>query len=775
MTEDGNQQPAQNQQAPANHSLSSVICPLTSGKPLAIHAMGVGGMGLGPLAIYLQNLGHHVSGSDDHLTDVMRVHLERAGVTLAPSRPGSNAIPPATQLLVISSAVPSGHSAVIEARARGIPMLRRGELLAHLAASRRLVAICGSHGKTTTTALLITALRAANLPADYILGGLFADDSIPPAAAIPQSGRGEPSWLVAEIDESDGTIEKFSPEITLVTNVDWDHPDHYHTRADLDAAFDRLFARTRRHVIRDTPLLPDPFPPAIRGAFNRQNASAALAAASHMGVPASLVTPALLASFPGVRRRQTILHSEDNLTIIEDYAHHPAEISALLASLREPDHRLIVVFQPHRYSRTRQFLHEFAKALSLADEVHLLDVYPAGEAVPATPGATTADLARLLPEATHHAGANPRLQSLSPDRHRTPVILAFVGAGNIDATARHWLASRARWDAACKTLRSALPPGSHTKLHREEPLAPKTTMGVGGSARIYTEPASIADLTALVRAASAASIPIFMLGRGSNLIVPDEGVDALVLSLRHPSWSNFTLQPNGTLRVGAGLRLKELCGKAMLAGLRGFEFLEGIPGNVGGALHMNAGAMGGWIFDRVESIDLLTYSGEQRTLRRHELHTGYRHCAELENAIALVAILRPDSMLEDAARQGHADIARQVDAYRDKRKKSQPREPSAGCIFKNPEGDAAGRLIDAAGLKGLRIGDAEVSTIHANFIVNHGHATAADIIALVREIRTRVHAASGITLQPEAILYGSSWDNVLKDGDSPSPTAKPTA
>ncbi|WP_157836932.1 UDP-N-acetylmuramate dehydrogenase, partial [Geminisphaera colitermitum] len=359
---------------------------------------------------------------------------------------------------------------------------------------------------------------------------------------------------------------------------------------------------------------------------------------------------------------------------------------------------------------------------------------------------------------THHTGPTFPPLTLST----TPALLAFVGAGNIDTIARRWLADRAHWDAAYETLRAVLPPGSTTDLRREEPLAPKTTMGVGGSARLYSEPSSPDDLATLVRAATAAGIQILMLGRGSNLIVPDEGVDALVLSLRHPAWSTFTLQSDGTLRAGAGLRLKELCGKAMLAGLRGFEFLEGIPGNIGGALRMNAGAMGSWIFDTIKTIDILTLSGDRLTLRRDQLHTGYRHCAELENAIALSATLRPGNAGPQLA---SPDIARQVDAYRDKRKKSQPREPSAGCIFKNPEGDAAGRLIDSAGLKGLRIGDAEVSPVHANFIVNHGHATAADIITLVREIRARVHAATGIQLEPEAILYGRTWEEKLNAED----------
>jgi UDP-N-acetylenolpyruvoylglucosamine reductase len=194
---------------------------------------------------------------------------------------------------------------------------------------------------------------------------------------------------------------------------------------------------------------------------------------------------------------------------------------------------------------------------------------------------------------------------------------------------------------------------------------------------------------------------------------------------------------------------------AAKAGLGGFEFLEGIPGNVGGALRMNAGAMGGWMFDVVDSVEFITLAGERRTLPKTAMHVDYRHCAELENAIAVAAVLRPAQTVPGA------EVAAQMDAYRDKRKKSQPREPSAGCIFKNPPGDSAGRLIDVSGLKGERVGDAEVSPVHANFIVNHDHARAADVIALVRRVRARVEQAQGVRLEPEVLLYGKDWKEVL--------------
>jgi len=170
---------------------------------------------------------------------------------------------------------------------------------------------------------------------------------------------------------------------------------------------------------------------------------------------------------------------------------------------------------------------------------------------------------------------------------------------------------------------------------------------------------------------------------------------------------------------------------------------------------MNAGAMGGWMFDVVDEVHLMSLAGEVRVMKKAEMHFDYRHCDEVQAGIALGAYLRP------AATAASIDIRRQIDVYQKKRVESQPREPSAGCIFKNPPGTSAGRLIDEVGLKGERVGDAEVSPVHANFIVNRGHATSADIIGLVRKIRARVKSARGIDLEPEVMLYGQDWRDVL--------------
>ncbi|MEY4487567.1 MAG: hypothetical protein RIQ79_75 [Verrucomicrobiota bacterium] len=774
---------------------STVMPPsLFDRSPQAVHALGVCGMGLGPLAIYLAGSGFQVSGGDDSQNPAMVDQLIRAGVRLV----APDEIPNDVELVVASSALAPTHPALVTARARGLPVVRRGELLAELSRHRRLIAVCGSHGKTTTTAMLVTAFRAAGIDVGYVGGGLFTDEKIAPAAA------GTTEWIVAEVDESDGTIGRFSPALTVLVNMDWDHPDHYRSQVELEAAFAGLIARTTGPVLinaacalsaraakgrsgiytfgegGDYALVAHRLDGAehiglnlggrftidgakVRafGAFNALNATAAFAATHLAGV---ILQSDLLANFSGVRRRQGILAAGSAYVVIEDYAHHPAEIAALLAGLRgrvAGAGRLRVVFQPHRYSRTAQFLQDFSAALAGADALYLLDVYGAGEAP--LVGGSTSDLAAAIRVAQprlpvvymggNHASVYARLSSeLCPGD-----LVAIVGAGDLDLSARVWLDTfdqAAWWDRVAAFL--SVQVSRDTAVTREVPLAGKTTLGVGGAARLYAEPANESDLTALIRTAHQIGLRLLPLGRGSNLLVPDEGVEALVVSLRHSFWESFSPLGDGLLRVGAGLRLKNLCGLAAKAGLVGFEFLEGIPGNVGGALRMNAGAMGGWMFDVVESVEFVTLTGERHVVAKTAMHIDYRHCAELESAVATYAVLRPVST-------GVASpaIASQIDAYRDKRRKTQPREPSAGCIFKNPPNDSAGRLIDDAGLKGAREGDAAVSPVHANFIVNHDHARAADVIALVRRIRAQVKKAHGVLLEPEVLLYGRDWRDVL--------------
>lgn len=293
-----------------------------------------------------------------------------------------------------------------------------------------------------------------------------------------------------------------------------------------------------------------------------------------------------------------------------------------------------------------------------------------------------------------------------------------------------------------RELSAALSPTA--VLRQEEPMARHTTMHIGGCADLYLEPDSESDLAVAIQFCDTRNVPVLLLGRGSNLLVRDGGVRGLVVSFSKLS----SIRVEGCLvHCGAGAKLKNLAWDACRAGVAGFEFLEGIPGSVGGALRMNAGAMGGAIFDRVESVRVMDYSGQVHEYGISQIAVHYRSCPLIESAIALGAVLRGTSDKVDA-------ISERMKAYSQKRWTAQPKEPSAGCTFKNPGLVPAGKLIDQLGLKGARVGGAVISNLHGNFIVNDGNATARDVLALIEMVKKQAKAAQGIELETEIEIVG---------------------
>jgi UDP-N-acetylenolpyruvoylglucosamine reductase len=269
---------------------------------------------------------------------------------------------------------------------------------------------------------------------------------------------------------------------------------------------------------------------------------------------------------------------------------------------------------------------------------------------------------------------------------------------------------------------------------------------VGGKADLYVEPASEADLAEVLDFCARRKLPFTLLGRGSNLLIRDQGIRGVVICLSRPSFSR--IETDGErVHCGAGAKLKAITLEARRHSLAGLEFLEGIPGTVGGALRMNAGAMGSWMFEVVERIRFMDYAGQVHERAAAEVTVEYRGCPLFKNHIALGAVLKGQRASPETIRQ-------RMDAFSRKRWESQPAQSSAGCIFKNPPSIPAGRLIDELGLKGTRVGGAMVSDVHANFIVNDGTATAQDVLNLIEIIKQRARATRGIQLETEVEILG---------------------
>ena len=279
------------------------------------------------------------------------------------------------------------------------------------------------------------------------------------------------------------------------------------------------------------------------------------------------------------------------------------------------------------------------------------------------------------------------------------------------------------------------------------PMAQYTTFRVGGSADILVSPNSQEEVCTLLVAIQAEQVPCTILGNGSNVLVLDKGIRGVVLKLGNAL--NGLVIEGTRIRVEAGVLLSRLATAAADAGLTGLEFASGIPGSLGGAILMNAGAYGGEIGNLVRTVTVVDPNGQVRNLDREQMDFRYRHSVVMETGdIILSATLKlaPDD--PEAIHERIRDLTQ-------KRITKQPLNfPSAGSTFKRPPGYFAAALIDQAGLRGYRVGDAQVSEKHTGFVVNRGHATASEILQLMDDVKTRVHAMSGVWLEPEVRILG---------------------
>ncbi len=747
--------------------------------PLQIHLIGVAGSGMSGLALLLLGMGHKVSGSDR----VTTAETERMqGVGLNFSSPHSAAAVKGADIVVYSSAIKTDNSSFSAAKKAKIPLLRRAECLAAILHTKKGIIISGTHGKTTTSAMTAHVLREAGQKPSHYVGA-----EIPILGANAKwSQDGE--HMVAEGDESDGTLILYHPEHAVILNIEAEHLDFYQDIDHIKKVFSQLADQTtgklvycaedpvanevcagranavsygwedadytatdvrdlkgssaftvkkKGEVLGDVEL-------GIPGNHNILNALAAIALADSCGAEFALVARAL-ATFAGAKRRFETKYLSANYRIVDDYGHHPSELAATLQTARSlKSKRVIVLFQPHRYSRTKALADDFGKVLQAADLVFITDVYAASEKpIKGISGQTLVDAmqahgdvpATYLPDlaTAHHAVGH----ALQPGD-----LLITLGAGNVHETGTRLAADL----KIIEEMRGLMPPGEiDGKLY--EPMSRHTTLLVGGPAQYWMEPHSFYGFAFLVDYCRERGIPVRVVGRGSNLLVRDGGIRGAVIRPTGGVFSEVTVGVRNEVTAGAGVRLKKLASIAGGSGIGGFEWMEGIPGNVGGALRMNAGAMGIETFDQVVRVTFLDEDGVIRTREREEIVTQYRNVAELRRNFALQAVFKGKSDTTE-------NIKERWDASREKRKATQPIAASAGCTFRNPEEVPAGRVIDSLGLKGSTCGQAAISEVHGNFVVNQGGATALEILTLIEFIQEKARDERNVELETEIKILG---------------------
>ena len=636
---------------------------------MRIHLIGIGGVGMAGLAVLLKARGHEVSGCDLKATPRTR-WLESQGIPVFVGHSPDH-LKDADEVIVTPAVARDNP----ERQACVNPRFR-GEVLAELVNSTDGIAVCGSHGKTTTATWIAKLLQALGESVSWCIGG--------ETGAFPVAHAAASGPLVVEADESDGTLALYRAKTLVVNKCEYDHPDHFKTEADYFACYETA-KRNAETVIESESLdcsmvrtfkcsngLPE---------HNLKNMRAAVEVAlrrGHAMTDIAKALPRIVAKLPDRRfervwpqsNNQTVERS-NNLLVYTDYAHHPTEMACAVGMARQICRgTLRVLFQPHRYSRTKALLRDFPAAFEGADEVVLCPTYAAFEQP--VEGGDIADLYRACRE------------RFSAETRRRGEVSLFLSRSCDEA-----------WEHAFNSMRE----GDLTLL-----------LGAGDIINLVPQIHRDLDSASLRLCASNPTPRLrkIWIGQGSNTWKSD-----MNLSVEYVKTSGPAGAPGASL---------------------GIPWMAGIPGTVGGWIKMNAGAFGHSISEVLAEVKV-----DGRWLPASACGFSYRH-SDITGEIQ-------DFKLNSNYSAVRLPTSPSAEAYLAKRKKFPA--GTYGSFFKNPEGDFAGRLLEAAGAKELRVGGASVWSEHANVIVRGEGATASDVIALARLMRNRVFFRFGVRLEPE--------------------------
>ena len=701
------------------------------------HFTGIGGVGMAGVAFLLKKAGYDVSGCDLYPSPRTR-WLEANGIPVAFGHDPSH-ITPDLDICVFTPAVPKDNAEFKAAEAAPCRVRYRGEVLADIFnAATDGIAVCGTHGKTTTATFIAKLLRALGDDPGWCIGG-ETDDF--PVAGLPSqiTTTHQPpttnyqlpttNCLIIEADESDGTLALYRAKTLVVTSLDYDHPDHFRTYDDYLACYKTAMAAAG-DVIESSKLPTDDWPeirPLVLGEHNVRNARTAVEVALRRGHSREAILAALpeaLAALPD-RRFERIWPTHGvpgaECRIFTDYAHHPAEIACALSMARAlKPKRLRVMFQPHRYSRTQTLLNEFPPAFAEADEVVLVPVYPAFEAP--ILGGDIADLYLAFrnpqPETRNQKPETLLLARSAEEawRHLYLTIepgdlIMLLGAGDLIN-----LVPRILEEMSSEPETRNQKPGT--------PLAPLSFFRTGGVTYGHIIHGTETSTTRHPQTQNSkletrnSKLPT-IIGMGSNTWFSDCATDTDILKV-----------PEGCSAARPGASL--------LADHPELAFMAGIPGTIGGWAKMNAGAFGDSFGNHIDSV-----IADGRMIPAAECGFGYR-TSTIPGLITEV-ILKPATRNQQLPTTNYQLPTAH---YLARRKKFPPR--TCGSVFKNPSPEQpAGKLLEEVGAKSLRVGGASVWREHANVIVAGDGCTSSDILALARLMAARVRDRFGISLVPE--------------------------
>jgi UDP-N-acetylmuramate--alanine ligase len=777
------------------------------------HFIGIGGAGLSAIARVLVERGAMVSGSDQADSPFLD-SLRDLGVQVTLGHRSENL--KGADLVVISSAVRESNVELAAARAAGLPVYKRVDFLAPLTEGKRTVAVAGTHGKTTTTGEIAHLLFQGGLDPTFIAGGSLEDFAGANARAgqgehfvieadeYDQAFWGLSPWVAVvtnvEHDHPDcyPTLEdmyrafqvflgKIQAGGTLIVCAD--SPGAVHVAAefsrvrpdipvqtyavDMDADWQATQIQPNNQggsdfqVIRRGEAL-GRVRTRLPGMHNVCNTLAALAAAEFCGLPFSQAAKGL-AHYHGVERRFEIRGEAGGITVVDDYAHHPSEIRATLAAARQrfPGGRIWAVWQPHTYSRTRALAGGFECAFGDAHQVVVLPVYQARE--PVEEQFPIEDVVRAMTNthARYIPGFAEAVQLLGQELQPGDVVIT-LSAGDANRVGvevlNHMRIAESAKDPMAGMRRlplDKLVARFGESLQMDVQLARLSTAKVGGPADALLEVHDREELAQAVEWLWQEGLPFFLLGSGSNVLFADAGCRDLVILNRA---RKFEIRPDkgsetGVVWAESGVSIGAIARQCAQLGWTGMEWAATVPGTVGGAVYGNAGAFGSDTAGSLQMVEILQRMKSEKTagiravrsvLLAEDLEFSYRS-SRLKRDPGRMVVLSVGFALR---RCDPSEAVARIGDFLSRRRKAQPAGPSLGSMFKNPPGDFAGRLIEAAGLKGRREGNVEISVLHANFFLNHGDARAEEIRALMELARRTVREQFGVELEPEIQMAG---------------------
>lgn len=739
------------------------------------------------IARVMLDMGYKVSGSDLVMNSLTK-GLESIGATIFEGHKSSNLLKD-TGVLVYSSSVSMENPELVEARKRKIRIAHRAEILGEIFNAKKGIAVTGTHGKTTTTSLVSVMLERAGLDPTVIIGGEVDDFK-------GNAKLGKAPIAVVEADESDSSFLHLKPVYAVITNVEMEHLDHFRDLDHIKKSYRAFIDNTRNGGVvfynNDDPncreilkgyegkalsfgffesadmhpvdIEMDHFNTSftcvykkkvlgkvelnIPGAHNVLNALAAILVGLNIGLKFEEISKAIK-NFSGAKRRFELRADVNGVMLIDDYAHHPTEIRAVLDACRNwKNKRLITIFQPHRYTRTKFLASEFGRCFKGVDKLILTDIYAASEKpIKGVSIRNIYDKAKANGINDVTIVKKERIADYVKTIKKHGDMIVVLGAGNIRKVCDDICDSMKKERLSSEAMIEELKGSAGGKVVTGESLRSHTSFRIGGPAAVWFEPRDHKDLKAILGFAKKKKIPLFIIGNGTNILARDEGFRGIVVHLGSSYFKQITIKSRG-IRVGAGYSLPGLVRLACDKGLGGIESLVGIPGTVGGAIYMNAGGYSNPIFknigDVVGSLKVMDYSGNIKTLRKEKIAFGYRSSG-LRHYIILEATLKLDKV-------DRRDLIASCSRFlKIKREKQVLDAPSAGCVFKNPGNVqfTCGQMIDMLGLKGKRIGGAEISAKHANFIINKGNSTCQDVLALIDFIRNKVKENYDVPLELE--------------------------